>query len=103
MINYSATFMKWVPPEPNNHGNGEDCGGLWLSKYDYGNWNDFNCANKIKTICEKGNNTFLLGMMNNIPNSVLIFNNISGILHSAGGLIENDLSDSICLAFIKSR
>ena len=45
------TFSSWAPNEPNDHGNGEACGGYW-NHARLLNWNDFGCGMRANYICE---------------------------------------------------
>ena len=55
-------YTNWMPGEPNNYENNEDCGvikkGYWLSKYHDGEWYDSRCSKSIGYICETCNCSF---------------------------------------------
>lgn len=44
-------YVNWSPGEPNNQNN-EDCG--LHNSFTNGKWNDSNCANSFKYVCESG-------------------------------------------------
>ncbi|XP_071103799.1 macrophage mannose receptor 1-like isoform X2 [Haliotis cracherodii] len=43
-------YMNWVPGEPNDYGNSEDCGFVVTNN---ARWNDFNCQRRNGYICKK--------------------------------------------------
>ncbi|XP_067686863.1 macrophage mannose receptor 1-like [Haliotis asinina] len=43
-------YMNWVPGEPNDYGNSEDCGFVVVSN---ARWNDLNCQRRNGYICKK--------------------------------------------------
>ncbi|XP_030377087.1 C-type lectin 37Db-like [Scaptodrosophila lebanonensis] len=45
-----ATFLKWLPNEPNNYGGNEHCIHLWDTNH---SMNDYNCKQPLHFICEK--------------------------------------------------
>ncbi|XP_063065790.1 mannose-binding protein C-like [Engraulis encrasicolus] len=45
-------FTKWGEGEPNNHGNGEDCGLIFQNS---GGWNDGGCDSNFHIVCELNN------------------------------------------------
>uniref|UniRef100_A0A8D0E0H2 C-type lectin domain-containing protein n=1 Tax=Salvator merianae TaxID=96440 RepID=A0A8D0E0H2_SALMN len=47
--NYLTGFKNWRQGEPNDYGQKEDCGQLWIS----GEWNDFSCTSPSFFVCEK--------------------------------------------------
>ncbi|KAA0721798.1 Collectin-12 Collectin placenta protein 1 [Triplophysa tibetana] len=52
--NTPLTNRFWIPGEPTNQGNNEDCVVISeFSKKTFMNWNDLPCSWKIKCICEK--------------------------------------------------
>ncbi|XP_073478621.1 hepatic lectin-like [Aquarana catesbeiana] len=47
---YASSYKAWMPNEPNNNDNNEDCAHLWLK----GKWNDKKCSHAEYTaLCEK--------------------------------------------------
>uniref|UniRef100_A0A0B6ZT36 C-type lectin domain-containing protein n=1 Tax=Arion vulgaris TaxID=1028688 RepID=A0A0B6ZT36_9EUPU len=44
-----SRYVNWIPGEPNNYGNNEQCVELKST----GGWNDLNCLTARKFICEK--------------------------------------------------
>ena len=49
-------YVNWQPGEPNNQGN-EDCG--MHNGFTSGKWNDSNCNNSLRFVCENGTDTQL--------------------------------------------
>ena len=45
-----STYQKWLPDEPNDMGNGEDC--VHVTSTDRG-WNDLGCEEKRPFVCQK--------------------------------------------------
>lgn len=48
----APSTTHWKVDEPNDHGEGEDCGGMYTSGEDVGKWNDFDCSSEKAFVCE---------------------------------------------------
>ena len=49
----SPNWSNWYPGEPNNAYGNEDYGSLYLKRFPK-NWNDYNRAEWVSIVCEKG-------------------------------------------------
>merc|ERR550532_2345629 len=55
-----VAYVDWADGEPNNYGNGEDCGEIVVGGLaGGGTWNDQKCDRKSKAICEKRGDNYV--------------------------------------------
>ena len=45
--------MNWLPGEPNDSGNNEDCSEMFYSSGYHGKWNDLSCTAMRAHVCKK--------------------------------------------------
>ena len=48
-----VSFVNWNEGEPNNYGDGEDCGEIVVGYTLNGAWNDDRCEKQMPAVCEK--------------------------------------------------